>query len=147
MEGWDLPDEYQLVKQLGKGGYGYVFEAVHIPTGKRVAIKRMDEVFCNRSHARRILREIAILRRLKSSYVVDIVDIIEPKNPETFQEIYIVLELADKDMKKLIESNTYLTLEGVQVLIYKLLCCLKYLHSAKIIHRDLKPANVLLQNM
>jgi mitogen-activated protein kinase 1/3 len=113
VEGWDLPDEYQLVKQLGKGGYGYVFEAVHIPTGKRVAIKRMDEVFCNRSHARRILREIAILRRLKSSYVVDIVDIIEPKNPETFQEIYIVLELADKDMKKLIESNTYLTLEGV----------------------------------
>ena len=104
-------------------------------------------MFCNRSHARRILREVALLRRLKSEYVVDILEVIEPKNPQTFQEIYVVLELAEKDMRKLIESNSYLTMDQVQILIYKLLCCLKYLHSAKIIHRDLKPANVLIQNM
>jgi len=61
-----------------------VAEAIHIPTGKHVAIKKMDEVFCNRSHARRILREIAILRRLKSDYVVNILDVIEPKDPEKF---------------------------------------------------------------
>lgn len=104
-------------------------------------------MFCNRSHARRILREVALLRRLKSKHVVDILEVIEPTKPQTFQEIYVVLELAEKDMRKLIESNSYLTMEQVQVLIYKLLCCLKYLHSAKIIHRDLKPANVLIQNM
>ncbi len=37
-------------------------------------------------------------------------------------------------------------MEEIQSIMYKLLCSLKYLHSAKIIHRDLKPANVLIQN-
>lgn len=144
LTGWDISPEYQCIKPIGKGGYGQVVEAIHLPTGKHVAIKRMDEVFCNRSHARRILREIALLRRLKSEYVVNIFDVIEPKDKQNFQEVCIVLELAERDMKKLIEGNTYLTLEQVRLLIYKLLCCLKYLHSAKIIHRDLKPANVLI---
>ncbi len=38
----DLPDEYKFIGFLGKGGYGMVAEAEHIPTGKRVAIKKMD---------------------------------------------------------------------------------------------------------
>ena len=59
-------------------------EAIHLPTGRHVAIKKMGDVFCNRSHARRILREIALLRRLKSEYVVNILDIIEPKDPLNF---------------------------------------------------------------
>ena len=88
-----------------------VAEAIHLPTGKHVAIKKMDEVFCNRSHARRILREIAILRRLKSEYVVHILDVIEPEDTENFSDVYIVLEIAEKDMRKLIESNVYLNLE------------------------------------
>lgn len=57
-----------------------------------------------------------------------------------------MLELADRDLKKVIESDFYLTLDQIQTIIYKLLCCLKYLHSAKIIHRDLKPANILIGN-
>jgi mitogen-activated protein kinase 1/3 len=51
-----------------------------------------------------------LLRRLKHSYVVDILDIIQPADPKTFDEVYIVLELADMDMRKLIESDTFLTL-------------------------------------
>ncbi len=62
MEGWDVGKEYRCIKLLGKGGYGFVAEAIHIPTGKHVAIKKMDEVFCNRSHTRRILREVTLLR-------------------------------------------------------------------------------------
>jgi mitogen-activated protein kinase 1/3 len=107
---WDVGTDYKCIRRLGKGGYGEVCEALHKPTGKRVAIKRMDSVFCSRTHARRILREIVLLRRLKHSYVVDILDIIQPADPKTFDEVYIVLELADMDMRKLIESDTFLTL-------------------------------------
>jgi mitogen-activated protein kinase 1/3 len=106
----------------------------------------MDKVFCNRHHARRILREIVMLRKLKHHYIIDIVDIIQPEDPKNFDSVYLVLELAEKDMRKLIESDLYLTLEHVKVLIYKLLCCMKFLHSAKIIHRDIKPANILIAN-
>jgi mitogen-activated protein kinase 1/3 len=76
-----------------------------------VAIKRMDKVFCNRHHARRILREIVMLRKLKHQYIIDLIDIIEPSDPESFDSVYLVLELAEKDMRKLIESDLYLTLE------------------------------------
>jgi mitogen-activated protein kinase 1/3 len=111
MEGWDVGNDYACIKLLGKGGYGYVVEAIHKPSGKRVAIKKMDEVFCNRSHARRILREITLLRRLKNKAVVDIIEVIEPSDPEYFSDVYVVLELADRDLKKVIESDMYLTLD------------------------------------
>ena len=54
------------------------------------------------------------------------------------------MELADKDMKKLIVEKIYLDLEEVKFVLYKILCCIKNHHSAKIIHRDLKTANILL---
>jgi serine/threonine protein kinase len=71
----------------------------------------MDKIFCNRHHARRILREIVMLRKLKHHYIIDLIDIIEPENKETFDSVYLVLELAEKDMRKLVESDFFLTLE------------------------------------
>jgi len=106
----------------------------------------MDGVFRHRLHAQKILREIVLLRKLKHQYIVDLIDIIEPSDPENFDTIYLVLELAEKDMRKLIQSDLYLTLEQIKVIVYKLLCCMKFLHSAKIIHRDIKPANILIAN-
>ena len=52
-----------------------------------------------------------MLRKLKHHYIIDLIDIIEPEDPETFDSVYLVLELAEKDMKKLIDSDTYLNLE------------------------------------
>ena len=86
-------------------------EAIQKSTGKHVAIKRMDKIFCNRHHARRILREIVMLRKLKHHYIIDLIDIIEPENKETFDSVYLVLELAEKDMRKLVESDFFLKLE------------------------------------
>ncbi len=124
-------------------------EALQISTGRRVAIKRMQCIFSSRStlHAKRILREVVLLKRLRHPYVVEMLDIVEISNREKFDEIYLVLELADMDLRKLIKSDMNLTMEEVRTLTYKLLCCLNYLHSAKIIHRDLKPNNVLVSNM
>ncbi len=110
-EQWDVGENYECLRILGKGGYGQVCEAIQKSTGRHVAIKRMDKVFCNRHHARRILREIVMLRKLKHHYIIDLVDIIEPEDPESFESVYLVLELAEKDMRKLIESELFLTLD------------------------------------
>ena len=57
----------------------------------------------------------------------------------------IVFELADMDMRIMISNKNYsLKIESIKVVLYKLLCCIKYVHSAKIIHRDLKPGNILI---
>jgi len=109
----------------------------------------MKGIFSSKSllHAKRILRELVLLKRLSPHpYIVELIDIIEPDDKEKFDEIYLVLELADMDLKKLIKSMKHLTLNEVRTLTYKLLCCLNYLHSARIIHRDLKPNNILVSN-
>ena len=118
--------------------------AVHKPSGKKVAIKKMDGVFEDEVDCKRILREVTLLRRLKHPYVVELFDIVEPKNLATFDTLYVVLELAESDLKKVIKSAIHLQLKHIQLVVYNLLCAVRYLHSANVLHRDLKPANVLV---
>lgn len=141
---WEVGKEYECVKLLGQGSYGAVASAVHKPTGKKVAIKRMAGVFEDEVDCKRILREIYLLKQLKHSFVVELFDVIEPRNLATFDTIYIVLSLSESDLKKVIKSAIYLENKHISTIVYHLLCGLKYLHSANILHRDLKPANVLI---
>ena len=104
----------------------------------------MDNVFEDEIDCKRILREITLLRRLKHPYVVELYDIIEPKNYETFDTLYVVLELAESDLKKVIKSAIHLQLKHIQLVVYNLLCAVRYIHSANVLHRDLKPANILV---
>ena len=68
----------------------------------------MDGVFEDEVDCKRILREIDLLRKLRHPYVINLLDVIEPKNLETFDSLYIVLELAESDLKKVIKSAIHL---------------------------------------
>ena len=142
---WEVGQSYRCVSLLGKGSYGSVCSAVHIPTGKKVAIKRMDGVFEDLTDCKRILREIMLLQTLNHPGVVKLFDIIEPKNPDNFDTLYVVLELAESDLKKVIKSSLHLKLKHVQLIVYNILNALKYLHTCDVVHRDLKPANILIE--
>ena len=141
---WEVGTDYECIKILGQGSYGAVCSATHKPTGKKVAIKRMDGVFEDEIDCKRILREVNLLRQLQHPYVIRIIDVIEPKDHEHFDCIYVVLELAESDLKKVIKSAIHLQIKHIQTVVYNLLCATKYLHTANVIHRDLKPANVLV---
>ena len=141
---WEVGEDYECIKILGQGSYGAVCSALHKPSGKKVAIKKMDGVFEDEVDCKRILREVNLLRKLHHPYVVNILDVLEPKNPDTFDTLYVVLELAESDLKKVIKSAIHLQLKHIQTVVYNLLCAVKYLHTANVIHRDLKPANVLV---
>ena len=141
---WDVGRNYECVKLLGQGSYGAVCSAIHKPTGKKVAIKKMMGVFEDEVDCKRILRELHLLRKLSHPFCVELFDIIKPRDLENFDTVYVVLGLSESDLKKVSKSAIFLETKHIATVVYNLLCGLKYLHSANIVHRDLKPGNILI---
>jgi mitogen-activated protein kinase 1/3 len=110
---WQVGTDYQCVKILGQGSYGQVCSAIHLPSGAKVAIKRMENVFEDEIDCKRILREIDLLRKLAHPYVINVIDVLEPADPTTFDVLYVVLELAESDLKKVIKSAIHLQIKHI----------------------------------
>lgn len=81
---------------------------------------------------------------MKHPYVVELFDVIEPLDRDAFDTLYIVLEYAESDLKKVIKSAIHLQLLHIKTVVYNIICAVKYIHSADVLHRDLKPANILI---
>lgn len=141
---WKIPPNYEVKQLIGTGSYGSVCEAYDQNSKKLVAIKRIAHMFEDLIDCKRILREIAILSKLRHENIVQLYDIVAPSNMRTFDELYIVMEICDSDLKKLCRTDVTLSHLHINTLLYNLLVGLKYLHSAGIYHRDLKPANCLV---
>lgn len=105
---WDVGDDYECEKLLGTGSYGSVCMATQKSTGKKVAIKRMENIFEDEIDCKRILREITLLRKLKHPFVVELIEILEPKDPKNFDTLYTIMEYAESDLKKVIKSSIHL---------------------------------------
>ncbi|KAL8008892.1 putative PAS domain, protein kinase domain, protein kinase-like domain superfamily [Plasmopara halstedii] len=143
--GWsEIAPNYSIECVLGQGSYGQVVRCKHLPTGEIVAIKKIQNVFSDPIDAKRILRELCILRQLRHPNIVQIREIISPLDMNHFQDLFVVFEYLPSDLEKLLHSPQFLTAEHLRWLLLDLLKALKYMHSAEIVHRDLKPANVLL---
>jgi len=141
---WKIPKYYEVGKLIGHGSYGQVCEACDTRCSKMVAIKRVHRVFDDLIDCKRILREMAILGRVANLFLVKLHDIVVPENLDRFNELYIVLEICDSDLKKLFRTPVFLTELHVKTLMYNICVGTRYLHSAGIYHRDLKPANCLV---
>ncbi|GAA5967897.1 hypothetical protein JCM3765_001781 [Sporobolomyces pararoseus] len=138
--------KYAVQDVIGEGAYGVVASAIHRPTGQKVAIKKIAP-FDHSMFALRTLRELKLLRYFAeqqvSENIISIVDIIKPSSLDSFKEVYLIQELMETDLYRVIKTQT-LSDDHVQYFIYQTLRALKALHSADVIHRDLKPSNLLL---
>ena len=114
-------------------------------------------------------REIKMLRHLGwHENVISLYDVITmpyvsvaarvftSKGRKDFTDIYIVTQLFECDLERIISSNQVQSLRRanpkplsenhIQFFLFQLLKALKFLHSAKVLHRDLKPSNILVNS-
>jgi len=145
---FELDVRYKNLKPVGSGSYGLVCAADDTLTGTRVAIKKVADVFEDLVDAKRILREIKLLAHLGShENVVDIKDIMTlPHGTKDFKDLYIVTDLFECDLDRIVSSSQELTDAHHQYFLYQLLRGLKFIHSANVLHRDLKPSNLLVNS-
>jgi len=133
-------DKYKIVRHLGEGGMGTVFEAEQRETHKRVAIK------CLHPHqagdpeiTERLLREARATARVRHPNVVDIYDV--GRDGPT---VYLVMEYLDGEpMSHAIARNTLPPWEAVALLI-DAMRGVAAAHNQGIVHRDVKPDNIFL---
>ncbi|GAA5848127.1 hypothetical protein JCM9279_007465 [Rhodotorula babjevae] len=139
---FDIGEDYKVMDVVGEGAYGLVSSAVHLPTQSKVAVKRIQpfdhSMFCLRT-----LREIKLLRWFSHENIISILDIIKPSTYDGFSEVYLIQELMETDLHRVIRSQE-LSDDHCQYFLYQTLRGLKALHSAAVLHRDLKPSNLLL---
>ncbi|CAL5985494.1 Kinase [Hexamita inflata] len=116
----DPLNNYQNQKLLGERAYVIVYKARNIRTGQNVALKQIKYVDDNDLPTMAI-REIAILKSLRHQNIVDLIAVIQ-----TFQDLKLVFEQVDLDLKKYMDKYGRLTPLQVKFLMCLLLEGLAY---------------------
>jgi len=135
---------YTSVRLIGSGAYSVVARATEQKTGQNVAIKRIAEVFYDAQEAKKVLREIRLLRDFRHPNVISLRALAAPADIETFDDIFMITEFMESDLRKIIKSKQPLEAEKVRSFMAQLLAGLTHVHAISGIHRDLKPANILV---
>ena len=133
---------YKDLKPVGKGSYGIVCSAVNSDVNENVAIKRVSPISTHVIDAKHVLREIRMMRYLGAHE--NIITLKDLFLREAEDELYIVMELLDSDLHRIIQSKQALSEAHFRFFMHQVLKGLKFLHDHRIIHRDLKPGNLLV---
>jgi TolB-like protein len=136
-----IADRLEVVRLLGAGGMGGVFEALHLHTGRHVAIKVLHGSLAkNAAACQRFLQEALACGSVRHPNIVDIYD------AGTHQDKpYIVMELLDGESlgDRLTRQHSLAVREALRI-VAEAASGLACVHRACIVHRDLKPDNLFL---
>jgi serine/threonine protein kinase len=135
---------YQVVRRIGSGGMGTVYDVEDTTIGKRYVLKTLHPQLGTREDlARRMQNEARTLARLNHPNIVDVitagVTADEPRRP------YFVMErLNGQSLRLVLEKKWQLELAHAYHIAIDLLDVLDHAHDKGVIHRDVKPDNIFL---
>ncbi|AGP39375.1 serine/threonine-protein kinase [Sorangium cellulosum] len=142
MIGRVLDERYAIVRLLGQGGMGAVYEARHTGTGRRVAVKVILGQAADDELLRRFQREARAVGAVESEHIAQVFD--TGRDRETGAP-YIAMEFLDgEDVQALIERLGPLPVDLALRVALQACLGLERAHEAGIVHRDIKPANLFL---
>ena len=137
-----LDGKYTLLREIGSGASGTVYEAEHLIVGKRVAIKVMNpSAFADPDHRDHFVTEARAAARIAHANVVDIHDLgLTPAGMP-----YLVMELLrGETLEDIIDARGALPPTYACELMLQVLAGLSAAHAQGFLHCDLKPANVMI---
>jgi serine/threonine protein kinase len=136
---------YEIVRVLGSGAMGIVYEGLDTKLHRQVAIKTIIKSALADSeqaadYSERFMREAQAVARLNHSNIVAVYDF-----GEEGDVAYFVMEfIQGNELKQYLDSGVRFALPKALDLMIKLLDALEYAHSQGIVHRDIKPANIMI---
>ena len=139
-----LLDSYDVIKQLGKGGYGKVYEVRSKKTGEYRACKHLSKL--NIKNLEKFRREIEILKKLDHPNIIKLYELFESE-----RSLYLIMEeckggeIFDRIIQRIQTKQMYSEKDAANI-IQQVMSCIQYCHNNNICHRDLKPENLLYLN-
>jgi tetratricopeptide (TPR) repeat protein len=144
-----VADRFRIVRLLGRGGMGEVYEAEDAVLGDRVALKVMRGVGNGAAGdgseiAARLRREVLLARRITHPGVCRVHDVASERMPDGTARIVLTMELlAGETLAERLRQGPLPPDEALD-LARQLAAALDAAHAEKVLHRDIKPGNILL---
>ena len=131
---------YKYGRLLGKGAFGKVNIALHLASGRLVAIKSFNKKkLANRRAKRKIKTEIEVLSKLRNPFCTQIYDYFE-----TETHILIIMEYICGDLLTFMRKRGKISEPTAKIIFKQIIKGLQYLHKKNIVHRDIKLDNILM---
>eukprot|EP01017_Pseudomicrothorax_dubius_P028416 TRINITY_DN3370_c0_g1_i1.p1 TRINITY_DN3370_c0_g1~~TRINITY_DN3370_c0_g1_i1.p1 ORF type:complete len:393 (+),score=80.72 TRINITY_DN3370_c0_g1_i1:61-1179(+) len=132
---WGNPDDYEVIRKIGRGKYSEVFEGIDVNKGRRVVIKVLKPV-----KKRKIRREIKILEILRGGpNVIQLLD--TARDPASGTPSLVFECINNVDFRTIIPTLTDL---DIRYYMFELFKALDFCHSRGVMHRDVKPQNIIV---
>jgi len=140
--GSTLAGRYLIIRRIGEGGMGAVYEAKHTVIGKRIAVKVLLEKFHSQSDfVARLLQEARLASSIGHENIVDVTDFGTTDDGRSF----VIMEfLEGEPLAQLVMRDAPLPVERSLRIARQVASALGAAHAKGIFHRDVKPENVYL---
>jgi serine/threonine protein kinase len=137
-----LADRYRVLRLLGEGGMGAVYEAEHTVIGRRVAVKVLHAQFASESKVvKRFVNEARAAAMIGHPNILDCTDLGQAEDGSPF----LVLELlTGRDLDEEIEVGGPMQVGRLVDIMLQAASALSAAHKKGIVHRDMKPDNIYL---
>lgn len=136
---------FRVVRLLGRGGMGEVYEAEDLTLRERVALKTLRSVAAGDAGAtERLLREVQLARQVTHPNVCRIFDVFSHQHPGGSQTVVSMELLAGQTLGERLRSAGRLAPEQALPILRQVVAGLAAAHRAGVVHRDLKTDNVSL---
>jgi tetratricopeptide (TPR) repeat protein len=143
-----LPDRighYQIIRLVGEGGMGLVYEAEQFQPRRTVALKVIKTAFASPEMLRRFEQESQTLGRLQHPGIAQIYEAGMAESGSTLQPYFAMEFIRGESLLRHAESQQLNSRERLELMI-KVCDAVQHAHQRGVIHRDLKPGNIMVDD-